>query len=146
MLPVKEFGDGESFVDTDVRTERVGAQRSPVSERFLPKQPVHSVERKSRMAGDPILIEIRETLSWPTFVPTGVENDGALLRKLPVPRLPCFEVVDAYRVIGVLLSLTLYIDYYAEQKKILWVKFVRSGFAFVEMAWGAPVSSGVLAD
>jgi hypothetical protein len=98
------------------------------------------------MAGDPILIEVRETFSRPTFVPTGVENDGALLRKLPVPRLPRFEVVNAYRVVGIFLSLALYIDYHTRQEKILGVEFVRSSFTFVEMAWGAPVSSCVFAD
>src|SRR2546422_5712591 len=47
MLLVKEFGDGESFVNTDVGAEGVGTQGSSMPECSFPQQPLHGVEGES---------------------------------------------------------------------------------------------------
>jgi hypothetical protein len=136
MLLVKEFGYG--FVSANVRAERVGAQGSPMPKRSLPEQPLYGVERESWVARETVLIEVGETFSRPTFVPARIEDDGALFRELPVSRRPCFEVVDAHRVVGVSLGLMLYVDHYAGEEQIFGVELVRSSFSLVEMARSAP--------
>src|SRR5207237_894016 len=143
MLLVKEFGDDEGFVKADIGAEGVGTQGPPIPECSLLEQPLHGVERESWVAGAAVLVEIGETFGWPTFVPASVEDDGALFRELPVSRLPCFEVVNAYRVVGVILGLMLYVDQHTGKEEVFGVELMRGSFPFGEMARRAPMGSGV---